>query len=399
MGFFNKDSWRNHEVKQPTLARCGLCGLTKSCFSPKMVPCGSGRRKILFLGSTPTEDEDKQGTHFTHESGGILRDMLDDMGVDMEDCWIAYSVLCRPPKGKIEIKHIEACLPTLLKFIQEHNPNVIITLGSEATQSLLRPIWQKDMGEVDKWVGWKIPIREYDAWVCPVYHPQMLLDKKEDVLLKRILTQHLQEAIKLEKKPIKIKTISQYMEQIEIIKQPHLIKARIKDLLKKEGSLAFDYETTGLKPEGKGQEIVSVSFCLDGEDCFAFPWVDSMVGGVSRVLQKPTLTKIASNMKFEERWTRKKLGHGVSPWEWDTMQAAHCLDNRTGVTSIKFQAFVHLGIGDYSSHISSYLKSESSNELNRIYEVDMDDLLMYNGLDSVLEYHVAKIQQKMTGIL
>ncbi|NIS13859.1 MAG: hypothetical protein GWN12_18870 [Thermoplasmata archaeon] len=76
------------------------------------------------------------------------------------------------------------------------------------------------------------------------------------------------------------------------------------------------------------------------------------------------------------------------------MQAAHILDNRRGITSIKFQAFVLLGIGEYNARVEQYLESETANSLNRIAEIDTRDLLLYNGLDSLLEYKVAEIQKE-----
>lgn len=98
-------------------------------------------------------------------------------------------------------------------------------------------------------------------------------------------------------------------------------------------------------------------------------------------------------MKFEERWTVAKLGCKVRGWHWDTMLAAHILDNRSGITSLKFQAFVHLGISDYDSHISPFLYSKHPNETNRIDQVDDKSLLLYNGLDSLLEYLIMKKQK------
>ena len=121
---------------------------------------------------------------------------------------------------------------------------------------------------------------------------------------------------------------------------------------------------------------------------------ESLKEALSKVLRNPKLKKVASNLKFEERWTRAKLGYSVAGWAWDTMLAAHCLDNRSGITSIKFQAFVLLGIADYASHIEPYLKTKYSNELNRIEELDEDELLLYNGLDSLLEYKVMEKQRE-----
>lgn len=209
---------------------------------------------------------------------------------------------------------------------------------------------------------------------------------------------HLQRAIKLERKARNFLTTKQLQERVEVIMEERLIRARLRDLLKEEGRLAFDYETTGLKPERKEQRIVSCSFCLEGMDTFAFPTdSDKVMSLLSRVLRRPELAKIASNLKFEERWTLVKMGHGVANWYWDTMLAAHVHDNRPRITSVKFQAFVHLGVADYSSHIHPYLKAENANGLNRIHEIDQRDILVYNGMDALLEYLVMEKQMEMLG--
>jgi len=112
-------------------------------------------------------------------------------------------------------------------------------------------------------------------------------------------------------------------------------------------------------------------------------------------MTKSPMPKIASNLKVEDRWTRAKLGHRVRNWYWDTMIAAHVLDNTPGITSIKFQAFVHLGQGDYDSHIKPFLKARKESKFNRIHELDLNDLLLYGGLDSYLEYWVAMKQIRL----
>jgi hypothetical protein len=79
------------------------------------------------------------------------------------------------------------------------------------------------------------------------------------------------------------------------------------------------------------------------------------------------------------------------------MIAAHVLDNRKGVTGLKFQAFAQLGQGKYNTHIESLLEAKDKTHINRIHEIDMGDLLLYNGLDSLLEYKLAMKQRKAMG--
>ncbi len=77
------------------------------------------------------------------------------------------------------------------------------------------------------------------------------------------------------------------------------------------------------------------------------------------------------------------------------MLAAHCIDNRSEICSVKFQAFVLLGLADYDSHIAPYLKSKTANGVNRIRDLEEEDLLMYNGLDSLVEYIVMERQKEI----
>ena len=111
--------------------------------------------------------------------------------------------------------------------------------------------------------------------------------------------------------------------------------------------------------------------------------------------------KMAHNMKYEMTWTETILGYSVKNWEWDSMQAAHILDNRGGVTGLKFQVYVNFGISDYASEVKPFLESGSkdANALNRIEELIATEggkqkLLLYGGLDSLYEYKLAIKQRK-----
>jgi hypothetical protein len=167
------------------------------------------------------------------------------------------------------------------------------------------------------------------------------------------------------------------------------------------GVAAFDYETTMLKPDYSTAEIVCCSIAWANYSgvvkCIAFPYGKIVDESFRKFLKSP-IPKIASNMKFEERWTRKVFGHGARNWRWDTMQAAHVLDNRPGITSVKFQAFVLLGFPIYDKHISKFLEGESTTVNQILTEVRPDQLLLYCGLDSLVEAKVAFLQAERMGV-
>jgi hypothetical protein len=92
----------------------------------------------------------------------------------------------------------------------------------------------------------------------------------------------------------------------------------------------------------------------------------------------------------------KTFGHGVNNWQWDTMLATHCLDNRPGICSLKFQALVQMGVPVYNKHIEPMLASYKG-PYNRIREIEMGSLLYYGGMDALLEWKLAMKQRKEMG--
>lgn len=392
MGFFESSKWKS-KPKSLTLPQCGKCKLAKKCFSPKMLPTGKGLKKILFVAEAPGEQEDRQGEQLIGDAGRILRKTLNEIKQELDDCWKTNAIICRPSKNKIEDLYIEACRPNLLSTIKQFNPKVIILLGSSAVKSLISIEWKKDIGPIRRWTGWNIPSQEYNAWICPTFHPSYILRMEEDITLKKIFKQHLNRAFTLEHKNVPKTPLEDLKKEIEIFTSPIKAKPRLRDLNNKKGILAFDYETTGIKPDHKDHRIISCSFCLNGKDTFACMIDESCHIILSKILKNPNLKKVGSNIKFEERWTRRKLGHPVENWYWDTMLTSHILDNRPQICSIKFQTYVHLGIPNYDESINHYLSSGNS-EFNKIDQSDPKELLIYNGLDSLFEYKIMEIQRE-----
>lgn len=399
MGFFTPSSMVSKEPKKIGLPRCGECGLSKKCYSPRMQPTGEGKKKILFVAEAPGENEDRQGIQLIGKSGQLLRQCLDEIGEDLDDCWKTNCIICRPPENKTTDTHVECCRPNLLNTIKELQPHIIILLGKRATESLLPMEWKKDRKfSITRWRGWTIPSALHNAWICPTYHPSYVMRMEKEPILKDIFKKDLEAAFKLEKKSVDCSDLEQWKSSIELIRKPREVRLFLRDLSNKKGILAFDYESTGLKPERDKQRIVSCSFCLDGKETWAMMIDEKAHKSLSKVLRNPELKKVASNLKFEERWTLIKLGHPVAGWYHDTMLMAHILDNRRGVTSVKFLAYIYFGIGNYDSHIQPYLESEYTNGINQIHLIDEEELLIYNGLDSLLEFMCMERQRELMGV-
>ncbi len=397
-GFFTKTkSFR----PQTTIPRCGQCGLYKHCESPKMPVSGRGERKILIVAEAPGKEEDRQNTQLVGQSGQRLRAELDDLGVDLDrDCWKTNALICRPAKNRTptdaEISH---CLPNLLNAIEELKPETIILLGDAAVRSLIGFTWKANPGPIGRWIGWKIPDQKLNAWICPMWHPAYLLRENRQYAKAdpRLIwfRHHLKAAVELDGRPWNI--VPRWEEDVRIEMDSQEAVGLI-DKMHQYPMVAVDYETNMLKPDAPDAAIVVCSVAGGDSDgpwgIVAYPWTKAAAAATGRLMRSP-VKKIIANKGFEIRWTSKEFGHGIRNVAHDTMHDAHLLDNRRDISSVKFQAYVLLGQPEWDSHIKPYLKADNSNTRNRIHEIPMRDLLLYCGLDSLLEFRIALKQREL----
>jgi uracil-DNA glycosylase family 4 len=359
---------------------------------------GKGRRKVLVVAEAPGEQEDEEGTQLIGKSGLYLREVLDEIGISLDkDCWKTNAVICRPPKNMVDDVHIESCRPNLNKAIKELNPITIILLGGSPVKSLIGQLWKagEAPGGIGRWAGWQIPSQQLNAWICPTFHPAYLL-RKHDTALDLWFKRHLESAFVLEERPW-TDGVLDLAKQVECVYEADKAAKILRRMTERGGTVAFDYETNMLKPDHRDAQIVCCSVCWEGKKTIAFPWHGEAIKAMEELLISP-IAKIGANIKFEERWTRKEFGHGVRNWVWDGMVTSHVLDYRPLITSVKFQSFVLMGQAGYDMVVGPYLHSDGGGyKKNRIKELDLGTLLVYNGMDSICEYLVAQKQMKAMG--
>ena len=399
MSFFDVSTVSTKKPSPSLIPRCGACGLYKDCKSPKMHVTGQGRKGILVIAEAPGEVEDDQNEQLVGPTGQLFRDVLRKFDVDLDrDCWKTNAIICRPEGNRTPTNdEIDHCRPNLLKAIRELKPRMIMPLGGVAVRSLLGPLWREDVGPISQWVGWKIPLQRYNCWITPIFHPSYVKRAEEKGGLRegpaiRVwFERHIESALSLTGMPWDV--VPDYKKQVRIVMNPEDVNSWIRKVLQSGGPVSFDYETNCLKPDNEESEIVSCAVCWKGEETIAYPFVGAAISA-TRDLLVSELPKIGANAKFETRWSRSILGVDVNNWVWDSMLSAHLLDNRRGITSVKFQGFVKLGQEDWSADIKPYLESVNSKGINRIREVDLRSLLTYNGIDAVVEFELAKAQRK-----
>lgn len=406
MGFFRKEELqlKNRIVRR---SQCGSCKLWKNCQSPKMPVTGKGRKGIFVLGEAPGAQEDRKGVQFVGKDGQYLRRKLKLAGIDLDrDCWKHNAVPCRPTTDngknrKPTDSEIDYCRPAVLKELRAREPKLIILLGASALKSFLADRWKKDLGGINKWRGWAIPDKDFNTWVLPVFHPNFVRAEKNPVV-ETIFNND-------------IKNVKNYLNKsfpdipdaetcCHLLKKKQDIEEYLTEILKYKATFAFDYETTGLKPHMRGHKIATVSMCWQNDKACAWEWKLTPIKLYRQIMEDPDIRKIAANMKMEDHWTTERArGIKIQGWLWDTMNGAHILDSRKGITSLKFDVYKRFGVTDYSSHLDQYLHSVNrdygANSFNRIFDAPMEDLLTYNARDSFYTYHLAILQMKEMGVL
>ena len=336
------------------------------------------------------------GRHFSGQLGGILKQHLAEIDVDLErDAWFTNALICHPVKGTVKADHAVYCRPNLKTTIEDLEPDVVVLMGLTAIRAFVGMTWKENPGEVERWAGWKIPNISPNTWVIPTYGLGFLL-RMDNRMLNRMFVEHLKIAFETRGKPWQ--TSPDWKSRVEVHYDDKRVAKILRQMIARGGVCGVDYETNCLKPEYVGAEAVSFSVSWEGKKTISYPWRGEAIKATGELLAAESIHKVASNLKMEERWTRFLFGHGVRNWHHDTMIAAHVLDNRKGTKGLKFQAYAKLGMPPYNEHIEPFFQSHGGGHLNRIREVAMEDLLLYGGLDSLLEYQLAKVQRKELGL-
>ena len=371
---------------------CKKCGLFQKCNSPRMKPSGIGRSNCLIIGGYP---ESLRGEPLSKESGSLFKSKLKALGYDLEtDFWIINAVNCfsgKEPKAT-EIKY---CKPYVDSVIKELNPEFIFLIGSVALDSFF--MGDFDKSSINSVRGMKIYDRKYNTWVLPLYHPSFILKNEYDKNLEALYMRDLRSATKFIQSNPKIpdNTLDSYL--LYDFKQ---IISNLTKILENDYSIYFDYETTGLKPFKPGHKIVCASIAFRNQ-VISFPFqyrdffTQSEQTKIKSLLRKILFRKnlSAHNMNFEDSWSRNILGVVPQKWSFDTMIAAHILDNRADITGLKMQTYINFGVRPYDRDVKKYLKGDDEG-FNSVEEIPLEKLLTYCGRDSMYGKLLERKQRK-----
>jgi DNA polymerase len=376
-----------------------------------MKPYGDFKKGILNIGEAPGEHEDRRGKQWQGKTGRALKAMYDSLGINLfKDCININAINCRPTKDsgnrEPEDEEITSCRRRVFEVIDEYKPKLIMLFGGCAVKSVIGSRWTKDLGGISRWRGWTIPDRELNAWICPVFHPSYV--ERGEAQIEVIWEKDLRRAFRKIGKPIP--EFIDERTQIEILTNPKDIRRMLIDVM--QGTpfhpyfVAFDYETTGMKPQRKGHKIICASVCAEPGKAYAFMMMEE-IWRIWRVFLRSDIGKIAQNLKHEDNWSKVLQKTDVKNWAWDPMLAARLLAGRPGCASLKFQAYVRYGLPNWQyDWVEDFLEMEDNkdgNSFNRIEELVKSErgqrmLLEYCGIDGLKTLPLSLEQMQEMGL-
>ena len=136
---------------------------------------GDPAARLMFIGEAPGREEDIQGKPFVGDAGMVLTRLINKMGFQREDVYIANIVKCRPPMNRDpEIDEIEKCRGFLERQMEIIQPEMIISLGRISSMTLAGDMKLKITAIRGKFFFYKgIP-------VMPTFHPAYLIRNPKD---------------------------------------------------------------------------------------------------------------------------------------------------------------------------------------------------------------------------
>jgi uracil-DNA glycosylase family protein len=145
---------------------------------------GEGRKsaRVMLVGETPGDQEDRQGKPFVGPAGRELDKALARAGIDRADAYVTNAVkhFRFQERGKRRIhqkpdgRQVRACRPWLDAELRQIRPDALILMGATAAQALLGPSFK-----VTQERG-----RLLDSDLAPIVvatiHPSAILRERDD---------------------------------------------------------------------------------------------------------------------------------------------------------------------------------------------------------------------------
>lgn len=211
---------------------CTLCKLHQSTDNVCLLGQGDHPSEVMIIGEAPNASYEAGNDAFGGRAGSLLKEAIEDVGIELEDVYVTHAVSCRPPENRSPSKaEIKACAAWVRYQVKHVKPRFVLLLGNAALQSITgAPGIKKMRGK---------PFEKDGVVYLPTWHPNFVLHDDRQLPI-------LQNDLKLFKRIIEFGGIPRERElDYRIVDSRRVFNAMLRDL---KGTVAIDLETTRLYP-------------------------------------------------------------------------------------------------------------------------------------------------------
>lgn len=323
---------------------CTLCDLHRSARVVCVKGSGPSPCDIMIIGEAPSfRRSDQAAAPFSRQSEKLLFQLLQEVGISSDQCYITNVVHCALPENQTpSTSEVKACMEYLLEEIDQVKPQYVLLLGATALKGVLRK------SKITQIHG--TFIEKDGITYLPTFHPAAVLrDPSKMDLFRSDLRKFAQLTLGYDP------TLAHELSYV-VITSLDQFNACLDDL-RQSPAVAFDLETSGLDMFEDGakihclglatlhgtQWILPMSPFDGGEPVFDYATQKMMIESLAEVLSSRKV--IGHNAKFDNKWLRVVFGVRF-PLTFDTMIAAHLLDENISA-GLKYQAKIHFNAPDY----------------------------------------------------
>lgn len=423
MGFFNNNSslFSKAKTEMSYTSGCSRCGAYLKCTHGRL-DAVVGSNDILLILPPPNKAEDVTGRCGVGEEYTWLKEQFADVGLDFNACSRINVVGCKTDNPKA----LEICRQRIDTFVRTCKPKLVIAFGTETLSSTVGREWTRSLGDIEKWHSFTIPFRYWNdgTWLVHVESPKEIIYAEnfyknekwksattftEKALAvqrssyyrmhARVLKEGLRDAYRKSRESIPTRPENTVIPHVLDEESALIFLEKNYQYLKNnpDAILTFDLETNMIKAYNNNARVYSIAVLADKSlGSAAFRCTPATKDAFIKLFTlKPKVN--GANVKFDFVWNAVKLGMNPADFKihFDTVLMAHLLDNRDGITSLKFNTYRFFGI-TYESEAHKYLESDGGcNTENRIFEAPEYTILYYNALDVIYTDAVMMEQEKL----
>lgn len=298
------------------MVACESCSLAGGRGFPQLPAEG---KRIMVISEAPTGLECRKGLAVQGQAGRLLRDLLENAGIDEDEIYYTYALRC-PTEDKIKAKDLKQCKGFMLEEIERVKPEFILTLGATVLKVTTKGKITELHGQQLEYMGAKL---------MPTFHPGAALRDparlnplRKDIVKfgKMVNGEAFQPQGEIHWEVVRsLDTWSKVLQEIEECDE-----------------VALDIETTGLDRLAPGAAINTIQISLSNDKTYALPlsvrdgpWKDKERQRLKMVRELHRATKgkviIGQNFKFDNLWIMHHYGVQFH-LTFDTMLASHTLD-------------------------------------------------------------------------